>query len=154
MKITQISLIAAVAAIIAFGAYGLVAPNHVNAAAALDETELAKEMEVVDESLRKLRRSIRKKEEALEDTLKLIDEAQIANIKCKALLPKMTESVPEAERAEFLKRYRLGMIEVMQKFTEMEVAVLKGEWDKAQECYDRLREIEEEQHKIFIPEEE
>lgn len=151
-RIAQFTLLTVFAALLAFGGYSALSPSDA-VAAADDDTPLQKEMEIVDESLRKLRRSLRKKEAELEESLKLIDAAQMANVKCKEYLPKMTEKIPEAEKAAFLKEYRVRMVEVMQKFCEMELAVLDGKWEEAEKCYDALREMEETGHEKYIEEE-
>src|SRR5215213_5047647 len=63
------------------------------------DTELAKQMEVIDSGVKKLRRSLRKAE-SNKDSLETIEKVHAAAVKAKDMTPAMAAKVPEAKRAE------------------------------------------------------
>src|SRR4051812_46647314 len=66
-----------------------------------EDTELQKQMEVIDESMKKLRKTLRKSEENAE-SLKTIADLKKACVACKEQTPAMASTIPEAERARFV----------------------------------------------------
>ena len=72
------------------------------------DTELAKQMEVIDEAMKKLRRTLRKAESNTE-SLEWIDKMEKAGVKSKDLAPAMAAKMPEAKRAEFVEKYKKDM---------------------------------------------
>ena len=96
------------------------AKTHVN-----DETELAKQMLVIQDGLRALRRSTRDVA-TYPDALATVVECQQATLASKTEAPVKAAKVPEAERAAFVNAYRVDMIEMMEHFLKLERALLEG----------------------------
>ncbi|MDB5301250.1 MAG: hypothetical protein JWO87_2913 [Phycisphaerales bacterium] len=124
-----------------------------NRAARADEkkqkSELHKQMESIDEGMKKLRRSLRKKESRTEslETIAKIEEAAIA---CKKMSPSKAATLPESQRQEFVDKYRHDMANVVAAFCQMEAAVLEGNNDKALEIHKSLKGLEEDGHDKFM----
>src|SRR4051794_34331441 len=68
------------------------------------DTELAKQMEVIDGGMKKLRRSLRKAE-SNKESLETIEKVHAAAVKSKDMVPARAAKVPEAERAKFVAAY-------------------------------------------------
>src|SRR5437763_6307443 len=68
------------------------------------DTELAKQMETIDDSMKKLRRTLRKAD-SNKESLELIDKVEKASTKCKDLVPAKAAKVPEGERAKWVENY-------------------------------------------------
>ncbi len=113
-----------------------------------EETPLAAEMEKVEHAEHFLRRSIGDAAQDAE-SLKRIAEAQQAILAAKLLQPKMTASVPEAERAKFLSDYRREMAGLLIEFTQLERALLDGDREAAKASYKKLHAMEEVGHNSF-----
>ena|SRR5688572_25192533 len=112
------------------------------------DTELAKQMEVVDSGMKKLRRSLRKAE-SNEESLKTIEAVHKALVKSKDLVPAMAAKVPEAERAKWVEAYKKDMDKTIKTMDELRVAVKDGKNDKAQEIYQTLKKQEDDGHKKY-----
>ena len=112
------------------------------------DTELAKQMEVIDQGMKKLRRSLRQKEQNAQ-SLELITQMQAAALACKAQTPVMTPTIPEAQRAKWLADYRKQMAQLLSEITNMEVALLDGDNEKAQQIHKKLGEMEDAGHEKF-----
>ena len=115
------------------------------------DTELAKHMEELQDHLKKLRRTLRKAEDNAE-SLQHIDKALEELVECKALIPAKAANVPEAERAQFVNGYRKDMVAVIMDLCQMELAVLEGNNDRAQEIHKGLKTKEDEGHEKYIDE--
>ena len=114
-----------------------------------DETPMAEAMHEVEDALKSLRRSVRDPE-ALEDSLASVIVAQRASIECKVLVPAMTEKLPEAERAAFVKAYRIEMIAFERALLDLEQALLEGkDVETLREMYKGLKEMEDPAHERF-----
>ncbi|HWE93053.1 MAG TPA: cytochrome b562 [Tepidisphaeraceae bacterium] len=113
------------------------------------KTELHKQMESIDEGMKKLRRSLRKKE-ANAESLETIARIEDAAIACKKMSPSKTATLPESQRQEFVDKYRHDMANVIATFYQMEVAVLEGNNDKALEIHKSLKGLEEDGHDKFM----
>src|SRR5215210_658471 len=108
-KLSPLTL--ALAAAICAGSWSL--PRLVIAAAATQDkeddkskvkdldTELAKQMEVIDEGMKKLRRTLRKAE-SNKESLEWIEKIDKAAAKSKDLVPALAAKKPEADRAKFV----------------------------------------------------
>ena len=112
------------------------------------DTELAKQMEVVEEAMKKLRRTLRKAESNAE-SLEWIDKMEKAAVKSKDLVPAMAAKLPEAKRAEFVEKYKKDMDVFVKDVVQMRAAVKEGKNDKAQEIYKTLKTHEDEGHKKY-----
>jgi hypothetical protein len=112
------------------------------------DTELAKHMEVVEEGMKKLRRSLRKPDTNAE-SLETLGKIQAATVASKSLTPAKAAKIPEAERQKFVTAYRKDMAKMLNAFIDMEVAVLDGDNAKAMEIHKKMKEIEDEGHKKY-----
>ena len=120
---------------------------------AADElTPLAKQMEVVEQGLRKLRRSVRDPERNAE-SIELLAGMQRAALESKSQRPVMTERVPEAERDAFLADYRKGMIALLEGLLAIEKSLLDGDNRAAREHTKRVAEMEDSGHDKFVDDE-
>ena len=112
------------------------------------DTELAKQMEVVDSGIKKLRRSLRKAE-SNEESLKTIDAVQKALVKSKDLTPAMAAKIPEAERAKWVAAYKKDMEETIKTVEQMRAAVKDGKNDEAQKIYATIKKQEDKGHETY-----
>ena len=112
------------------------------------ETELARQMLVVQEHLRHLRRNVRDPEKNA-DTLVRLQDCEVASLASKAELPVMLERVPEGEREAFLRDYRLEMIRVLEGFLALEKALLEGRQDELRDLYKVIARLEDPGHERF-----
>lgn len=112
------------------------------------DTELAKQMEVIDEAMKKLRRTLRKAESNA-DSLEWIDKLEKASVKSKELVPAMAAKVPEAERAKWVEAYKKDMDIFIKSVGELRAAVKAGSNDKAQEIYKTLKTHEDKGHEKY-----
>ena len=112
------------------------------------DTELAKQMEVIDEAIKKLRRTLRKAESNTE-SLDWIDKMEKAAVKSKDLAPALAAKMPEAKRAEFVDKYKKDMEVFIKSVGEMKAAVKDGKNDKAQEIYKALKDQEDKGHEKY-----
>jgi soluble cytochrome b562 len=112
------------------------------------DTELAKQMEVIDESMKKLRRTLRKPE-SNKESLELIDKVEKAATKSKDLVPALAAKKPEADRPKFVENYKKDMDAFIKSVGEMKAAVQAGQNDKAQEVYKSLKTQEDKGHEKY-----
>jgi soluble cytochrome b562 len=112
------------------------------------DTELAKQMETIDEAMKKLRRLLRKAESNAE-SLEWIDKMEKAAVKAKDLTPAMASKIPEAERAKWVEAYKKDMDAMIKAVGEMKAAVKEGKNDKAQELYKTLKTQEDKGHEKY-----
>ena len=117
------------------------------------KTELHKQMETIDEGMKKLRRSLRKKESNA-DSLETIAKIEDAAIACKKMSPSKTATLPESQRQEFVDKYRHDMANVVSALCQMEAAVLEGNNEKAMEIHKSLKGLEEDGHDKFMQDDE
>jgi len=109
------------------------------------DTELAKQMETIDESMKKLRRSLRKPE-SNKESIELIEKMEKAATKSRDLVPARAAKVPEAERAKYVENYKKDMDAFIKSVGEMKAAVADGKNDKAQDIYKTLKTQEDKGH--------
>ena len=112
------------------------------------DTELAKQMEVMDEAMKKLRRTLRKAESNAE-SLEWIDKLEKASVKSKELIPAKLAKMPEAERAKVVEAYKKDMDAFLKSVGELRAAVKAGSNDKAQEVYKTLKTHEDKGHEKY-----
>jgi len=112
------------------------------------DTELAKQMEVIDEGMKKLRRTLRKAE-SNKESLEWIEKIEKASTKSKDLIPALAAKKPEAERAKFVENYKKDMEAFIKGVGEMKAAVQDGKNDKAQEVYKNLKTQEDKGHEKY-----
>ena len=112
------------------------------------DTELAKQMEIIDTGMKKLRRSLRKPE-SNKDSLETIEKVHKAAVKSKDLTPAMAAKVPEAERAKWVENYKKDMAAMIKTVEEMRDAVKDGKNDKALELHQSLKKQEDKGHEKY-----
>ena len=112
------------------------------------DTELAKQMETIDDSVKKLRRTLRKAE-SNKESLELIEKVEKAAVKCKDLTPAMAAKIPEAERAKWVESYKKDMDAFIKAVGQMKAAVKDNKNDQAQEIYKTLKSQEEKGHEKY-----
>lgn len=112
------------------------------------DTPLSKEMETMDEGLKKLRRSLRDPAQNA-TSLEWIAKIQAATVASKGMTPAMASTIPEADRGKWVINYRKDMAKLLATMAQMEVAVLDGDSAKAQDLYKSLKTQESEGHEKF-----
>ena len=113
-----------------------------------EETPMAEQMERVEDAMRTLRRSIRKPESRA-DSLAHVQECQEGLMLAKGLKPMMLAQIPEADKAAFLRDFRLGMVEALEAYLELERALLEERDDDAKELYKKAAGLEDPAHERF-----
>lgn len=119
----------------------------------VQKTELGRQMEEIDEAMKKLRRLLRKSEGAA-DSLEQISRMEKAAVAAKGMVPSKAASLPEADRPKFVAAYRKGMAAFVVEVCHMESAVIDGDAAKAQEIFKNLKTIEDEGHDHFMEDED
>src|SRR5688572_10164368 len=97
----------------------VIAPASSRVAQAAEDTELAKQMEVIQDEQKKLRKSIKAAAENA-TSLEALTKMQQATVASKALVPAKAKSVPEPERAKFLAGYRKDMAAMLEHLCKIE----------------------------------
>jgi hypothetical protein len=118
-----------------------------------DKGELYGHMEVIEEALGKLRRSLRdpaRSDEAL-DQIVLMQEKSLA---CKGLVPHLITELPVEERAAMERDYRRVMVDFLIAQLELEAALLDGDPDAAKTAFKQVRSMEAAGHERVTREEE
>ncbi|HIF39654.1 MAG TPA: hypothetical protein EYQ74_00975 [Planctomycetes bacterium] len=113
-----------------------------------EETPMEKQMERVEDAMRSLRRSVRKPESRA-DSLAHVQECQEGLLLAKELEPMMLARIPEAEKATFKRDFRLGMVEALETYLELERALLEERDDDAKDLYKKAAGLEDPAHEIF-----
>jgi hypothetical protein len=148
-------LVLTLAALVAFALP--LAPRLARVARAADEkvkkSELNDRMEDMDESFKKLKRTVRKADQN-EESLKLINELQAKAVECKAMIPQKAAKVPEADRAKFVLAYRKEMAALIMDFCKMEQAILDGDNAKAVDIWKEANERQDKDHDQFMQKDE
>ena len=116
-----------------------------------DDTELAKQMEVMQDAQKELRKSI-KSAEGNPTSLEALTKFQQATVASKALVPAKAAALPEAEKAKFVAAYRKDMNALLSHLIQIEVAILDGDQAKAEELFKGLKKIEDDGHEKFSDE--
>ena len=118
--------------------------------ASADDTPLAKQMEVMNDAYKAMRRE--------EDPAKgaaLAKEAQDAMVKAIVELPEMVKAMPEGpDKAKASAEYRKMMGTLISTFAEMELAFLNKDLEKVKTIVEQLREAKKQGHDKFMEEEE
>jgi hypothetical protein len=112
------------------------------------DTELSKQMEVIDSGMKKLRRSLRKAE-SNKESLETIDKVLAAAAKSKDMTPAMAAKIPEAKRAEWVANYKKDMEATIKTIEQMRDAVKEGKNDKAQELHKSIKQQEDKGHEKY-----
>ena len=67
----------------------------------------------------------------------------------KGLKPMMLAQIPEADKAAFLRDFRLGMVEALEAYLELERALLEERDEDAKELYKKAAGLEDPAHERF-----
>lgn len=118
------------------------------AAAAAEDTELAKQMEEMQDHLKKLRRSLKSPEENAA-SLESLAKIQQATVAAKSETPAKAAQVPEAERAKFVAGYRKDMAALLEHLCKIEVALLDNDNAKAEDLFKEIKQIEDDGHEKY-----
>ena len=112
--------------------------------------ELNERMSDAEDLYKKLRRTVRKAESNAE-SLELIAKVQALLTKCKEMTPSKAETVPAADREQFIANYKKDLAAVIDKFDEMKKAINAGDNSKASEIYKDMTAAEEAGHEKYVP---
>jgi hypothetical protein len=109
-------------------------------------------MEVIEETLGRLRRELRDaaNHRAALERVALIQQAVLD---CKGETPPMAASLPEGERQAFVDGFRAEMITLMRGLLELEGALLADDNEAAQAALRKVREMEDPGHERFTSDE-
>lgn len=118
---------------------------------AAEDTELAKQMEEMDDEMKKLRKSL-KDAATNAASLETLTKLQQLTVTSKALTPAKAAAMPEAEKAKFVAAYRKDMAGLLAAYAQIEVAVLDGENAKAEDLFKGLKKIEDDGHEKYSDE--
>lgn len=117
--------------------------------ASADDTPLAKQMEIMNDAYKAMRRE--------EDPAKgaaLAREAQDAMVKAIVELPEMVKAMPEgADKAKASAEYRKMMGALISTLADMELAFLNNEPDKVKAIVEQLRDSKKQGHDKFMEDE-
>ena len=116
-----------------------------------DDSPLLKDMEVIQDQLKFLRRNLKKPEEN-PASLAALQEMQRAAVACKAMDFPMAEAAEGEAREKLLTGYKLEMIALIESMLQMERALLAGDNDTARELYKTIKAFEESGHEKFTDE--
>lgn len=117
------------------------------------ETELARQMEQLEDQLRPLRKNLRADGSSAEALTALV-EIQRLTLACKLLEPAAAARLPEAERKALVTAYRRTMVDFSMRQLELEAALLDGDAAATQAAFERLRAMEDSSHERFAPEDD
>ena len=120
-------------------------------ALAAEDTELAKQMEEMDDAQKSLRKSL-KDPATNAASLETLTKLQQLTVTSKALTPAKAAQVPEGERAKFVAGYRKDMAGLLAAYAQIEVAILDGDNAKAEELFKGLKKIEDDGHEKYSDE--
>jgi len=116
-----------------------------------DDSPLLKDMEVIQDQLKFLRRNLKKPEEN-PASLAALQEMQRAAVACKGMPFPMADRAEGEAKAELIKGYKLETIGLIESMLQMERALLEGDNDKARELYKTVKAFEDSGHEKFTEE--
>jgi len=139
--------------IIALLIASIAAPRFAKAEEHVKKSELRKQMEQMDESVKKLKRTIRKAE-LDKETLEQIAKMEQVVVTCKAMVPSKAATIAPADRPKYVAEYQKQMAALLSDICQMEVAVLSGDHEKAHTLYVKIKDDEDKGHDQFMPDED
>ena len=119
--------------------------------AAEEDSPLLKDMEVIQDQLKFLRRNLKKPEEH-PASLAALQEMQRAAVACKGMSFPMADRAEGEAKAELIKGYKLETIGMIESMLQMERALLEGDNDKARELYKTVKAFEDSGHEKYTEE--
>lgn len=84
-----------------------------------------------------------------QENITLLESLKKAAVDSKALDPRKTAGVPQADREKFLADYRTDLDELKNAFDQIEEAVKAGQFDKAKSLIATVNSIKKEGHGKF-----
>jgi len=114
------------------------------------QTPMGKAMVQIDDGMKKLRRSLRNKDNNAQ-SLETIAKVEEAALECKSMTPSRATTMPSDQQPAYLTDFRKQMAALLINMCNMETAVLDGDNAKAQQIYKQLKQQEEDGHDQFMP---
>ncbi len=119
-----------------------------DAEAARADDALHEHMEAIENSVKRLRRSLRDPEQ-LPASLTLVGQMQADTLACKGEKPHAPENVTGEALEEYHTAYRRMMVDFLAAQLELEAALLDGDKAKADAAFSKVRDFEETGHERF-----
>jgi soluble cytochrome b562 len=127
----------------------LVTSSRAMAEEKVQKSELYKKMEVIDEAMKKLKRTLKKADQN-PTSLKLAGDIIDAATACRDMTPSKIGKLPEADRTKALADYKASMTKLIDTMGEMKKAIEAGDNTKAIELHKSLKDQEEDGHDKFM----
>jgi len=112
------------------------------------DSPLEKQMQILARGMRQLSQQVVDPSKQQEN-ITLLESLKKAAVDSKALDPRKTASVPQADRDKFLADYRTDLDELKDAFNQIEEAVKSGQYDKAKSLIATVNSIKKEGHGKF-----
>lgn len=137
------------------GTFALTATLALGASRLLGEekkakSELNKQMEQIDDGMKRLKRTLRKAD-ANPESLEQVTRIETAALACKGMTPSTATTQPAANQTEFVSSYRKQMAHLIETMCKMETALIDNDNKAAQDLYKGLKDQEEAGHDKFMP---
>ena len=112
------------------------------------DSPLEKHMQILARGMRQLSQQVVDPSKQQEN-ITLLESLKKAAVDSKALDPRKTASVPQADRNKFLADYRTDLDELKDAFDQIKEAVKAGQYDKAKSLIATVNSIKKEGHGKF-----
>jgi soluble cytochrome b562 len=112
------------------------------------DSPLEKQMQILARGMRQLSQQVVDPSKQQEN-ITLLESLKKAAVDSKALNPRKTASVPQADRDKFLADYRTDLDELKDAFDQIKEAVKAGQYDKAKSLIATVNSIKKEGHGKF-----
>jgi len=112
------------------------------------DSPLEKQMQILARGMRQLSQQVVDPSKQQEN-ITLLESLKKAAVDSKALDPRKTASVPQADRDKFLADYRTDLDELKDAFDQIKEAVKAGQYDKAKSLIATVNSIKKEGHGKF-----
>lgn len=112
------------------------------------DSPLEKQMQILARGMRQLSQQVVDPSKQQEN-ITLLESLNKAAVDSKALNPRKTASVPQADRDKFLADYRTDLDELKNAFDQIKEAVKAGQYDKAKSLIATVNSIKKEGHGKF-----
>ena len=116
-----------------------------------DEPPIVKQMEMINDGYKTLRRAARSGSYD-EESLAEIAKMQQAAVTAKGLEPPMLKKVPADKKKAFLAGYHKTMAKLIMQLAEIEIALIDGKTEDATKGIENLALIKKEGHDNFVEE--
>jgi len=112
------------------------------------DSPLEKQMQILARGMRQLSQQVVDPSKQQEN-ITLLESLKKAAVDSKALDPRKTARVPQADRDKFLADYRTDLDELKDAFDQIKEAVKAGQYDKARSLIATVNSIKKEGHGKF-----